>query len=395
MLFSGAMLILTLGNNLTLPRYLMPLATYVLVIYLVMVGDGIRDEGILGFILVIALAGLLIGEYWVAFYTLAGILAVTIIGLGQFNGWFPTITDLAFSPSRIIIIDIIFVLIGAVIYVTIANLEHVLEQVQEHEFEIKKSNLALLNIQAGLEERIAERVRKLNITREEAETAHAEIEKQVWQTRGLAQLGNLIRGEQDAPELASKMIRHLCTYLDAMVGAIFLCDENDWLHCVGTYAYSGDQSPRFAFGEGIVGQAAQGKKTIHLTDIPEDTVRITSGLSEFPPKNIIAVPFIFGEEVLGVFEIGSLRSFEEQQLHFLENAVESICIAFHTAQTRAQVDQLLVQTREQTEKLQGQGEELRAINEELQAQAENLRFANQELVVQAEQLRSYKRQGED
>ena len=98
---------------------------------------------------------------------------------------------------------------------------------------------------------------------------------------------------------------------------------------------------------------------------------------------------MFGEKVLGVVEIGSHYPIDQQQLQFLESAMESICIAFHTALTRAQVDRLLVQTRKQAEELQEQGEELRATNEELKMQAENLRVANQELQAQAEWLRTY------
>jgi len=382
-------------SRLTLPRILSTPVTFGIVIFLIMVGEGINDEAVLGFALVITLAGLLNGKVWTAIYTGAGIFVVTIIGLGQVYGWFPRLAAFNIQTSRIIVIDILLLFIGAIIYVTIANLERVLEQVQEREVELERSNQALLNIQSGLEERIAERVRNLNIAREEAETARDEIEKQIWQTKGLARLGEVIRGEQEIHELASKVIQHLCTYLNAQVGVVLLRNENDLLQRVGSYACSEDESTSFAFGEGIVGQAAQGQETILLTDIPGDAIHITSGLSDTMPTNIIAVPFIFGEEVLGVFEIGSLHSFDQQQLQFLENATESICIAFHTARTRTQVDQLLAQTRSQAEKLQEQGEELRAINEELQTQAENLRVANQELQAQAERLRSYERQGED
>ena len=181
MIFSGAMFILTLMDNLTLPRYLSPPVTYGIVVFLVIFGDGILDEATFGFILVIVLAGLLIGRFWVSFFTLAGMLAVTMIGLGQIYGWFPSLAEFSISTSRIFFMDTIFAFIGAVTYVTIANLERVLKQVQEREIDLEESNQALINIQAGLEERITERVRNLNSAREEAEAARAEIEQ-----RGLA-----------------------------------------------------------------------------------------------------------------------------------------------------------------------------------------------------------------
>lgn len=395
MLFSGGMFILTLQNNLTLPRYLTPPVTYGIVFFMVMVGEGVLDEAVLGFVLVIVLAGLLTSRIWVAVSTFAGVLAISIIGLGQIYGWFPRLAEYNVTAYRIIVINTIFVFIGAIVYVTIANLERVFEQVKEHEIELKKSNQALLTIQAELEERIADRVRNLNIAREEAEKARDEIEKQVWHTTGLAQLGIVIRGEQEVSELASKVIQHLCTYLEAQVGAIYLLDGQESLQQTGSYAIPREQQVSFELGEGIIGQAAKGKESILLTDIPEDAIHITSDLCDLPPKNLIVSPLIFGEEVLGVFEIGSLQSFEQIQLQFLGNATESISIAFHTAQTRAQVDKLLIQTQQQAEILQEQREELRAINEELETQAENLRVANQELQAQTERLRSFEGLDED
>jgi len=392
--FSACMYFIILRGNLTLPRIMIPPVTFVIVVFLVMVGAGVLDEAVLGFALIIALGGLLVGRIWVGIYTGAGILAVTIIGLCQVYGWFPRLAQYDVQMSGIIVIDILLLFIGAVIYIIIANLERVLDQVKERETELAESNQALLNIQAGLEERIAERVRHLNNSREDAEAAHLEIERQVWQTTGLAQLGDLIRGEQEAAELAAEIIRHLCTYLDAQVGALFLREQSH-LQCVGVYACSDDHLDSFEIGEGIVGQAAQDQQTVLLTDIPEETIRISSGLIDLPPKNLIAVPFSFDDEVTGVFEIGSLLPFDQRTREFLEKATESISVAFHTVETRAQVDQLLVQTRKQTEELQEQQEELRAINEELEAQAENLRVANQALQAQTDRLRSYERQGED
>ena len=395
MLFSSGMFVLTLQNNLTLPRYLTPPVTYGIVFFLVMVGEGVRDEAVLGFVLVIVLAGLLTGRIWVAVSTLAGVLAVTIIGMGQVYSWFPRLAEYDVVAYRIMVINTILIFIGAIVYVTIANLERVLEQVQEQEIKLKKSNQALLTIQAGLEERIADRVRNLNIAREEAENARDEIEKQVWHTTGLAQLGNVIRGEQDVSELASKVIEHLCTYLDAQVGVIYLLDGQEHLQQTGSYAVPRDQPSSFELGEGIIGQVAKGKETILLMDIPEDAFHITSDICDLPPNNVIASPLIFGGEILGVFEIGSLQSFDQIQLQFLRNATESISIAFHTAQTRSQVDKLLIQTQQQAEVLQEQREELRAINEELETQAENLRVANQELQTQTERLRSFEGLDED
>jgi putative methionine-R-sulfoxide reductase with GAF domain len=389
------MFMFTIRGNLDLPRLLLPPFTFGIVIYLIVIGEGIRDEGVLGLALVIALAGLLNGRMSAFIYTIAGIIAITIIGLVQINGWIPNLAKIPIYTSRIIITDILLFFLGAVICITIDNLEYMLKTLHQREAELEQSNLALTQAQSELEERIAERVRSLSTAREEAEAAREEIENQAWLTTGSAKLSDEIRGEQEIPELSSKIIRHLCSYLDAQVGAIFWLDENNILRQTGAYAFSGIQQSSFEIGESIIGQAAQNKETILMNDIPADLIRISSGLSDIPPKYVVAVPILFDDEVVGVFEIGSLHPFSQQQLQFLESTTESIGIAFHTAQTRAQVDQLLKQTQLQAEELQERQEEMRAINEELEVQAENLRVANLELQAQSEQLRSFEQGGQD
>ena len=64
---------------------------------------------------------------------------------------------------------------------------------------------------------------------------------------------------------------------------------------------------------------------------------------------------------------------------FLEAAMPPIAIAFNTAQARARIDELLVETQQQAEELQAQSEELRVANEELQTQTENLQRSEQDL----------------
>jgi hypothetical protein len=69
-------------------------------------------------------------------------------------------------------------------------------------------------------------------------------------------------------------------------------------------------------------------------------------------------PFIHNERVVGVIELGTLNDFSQAQLEFIETALDTIAIAFNTAQDRARIDELLAQTRQQTEDLEAQEETL-------------------------------------
>lgn len=367
----AVLLVMIWRGNFHWPRLLLPFVALLLTIYLLVVGDGVRDEGVLGLVLAITLASLLLGRRWVAAYTVAGVVTVIAVGLAQELGLI--LPDWEFGEIWISVIVLVLqiIFIGALVYITIGGLERALRTVHQREAELAQSNQALLEIQSALEDRIAERVRNLHLAREEAETARREVEQQAWLTNGLAQLGDVMGGEQTIPELASNVISFLCRYLDAPVGALFLWDGSQ-LELSGCFACTPGWEPVFALGEGLVGQSAQERQPLALTEIPPDAVRISTGLGESPPSQVVAVPFLFNQALIGVFEIGTVTGFSESHLAFLQSAAERIGVAFHTALAREKIDKLLEKTRQQAEELQRREEELQTINEELQAQVDHL-----------------------
>jgi CheY-like chemotaxis protein/HAMP domain-containing protein len=212
---------------------------------------------------------------------------------------------------------------------------------------------------------------------------------QNWLKTGQAELGEKMSGDQSVVKLAQNVIGYVAPYLDAKVGAIFLKDDDDTLKLSGSYAYKTRKnlSNVFKIGEGLVGQTALEKQSIIITDVPEDYVKINSGVGEASPLNILVIPLINDEQVTGVIELGSFQKFSEIHLQFLEQASENIAIAFESALSRKRVKELLEQTQNQAEELQSQQEELKVTNEELQSQQEELRVANEELEEQASNLK--------
>ncbi|MFZ6027780.1 MAG: substrate-binding domain-containing protein, partial [Chloroflexota bacterium] len=215
--------------------------------------------------------------------------------------------------------------------------------------------------------------------RRDTEAANATLAAQIWQTAGQAQLNEKMRGEQDIATLADNVIDQLCQYLDASIGALYTLEDTQ-LKLAGTYAYRRkNRVETFEIGEGLAGQAAKKKRLISM-ELPEDYLRIaSSSLGEVRPRHVVFAPLVYDNQVVGVTEMGTLTHFTEQQLAFLNKAIESIAIAFMTAQARARVNELFAQTRQQAEELQAQEEELRATNEELEAQTESLRASEERL----------------
>jgi transcriptional regulator with GAF, ATPase, and Fis domain len=125
-----------------------------------------------------------------------------------------------------------------------------------------------------------------------------------------------------------------------------------------------------------VGQAAVDGKALY-TDVPSDTLIISTGLTDIKPRQIAAAPFFMNGKVVGVLELVTLSEFTESHLELWSRISETLGAAFHTVQTRQRLAELLAASQQQAEELQAQEEELRAANEELQAQSENLKVVRE------------------
>jgi CheY-like chemotaxis protein/CHASE3 domain sensor protein len=217
--------------------------------------------------------------------------------------------------------------------------------------------------------------------------AEQESANKNWLLTGNFTLNEKTRGEKAEGELAQAVIDQVCDYLKAQVGVMYLY-ENGHLNLSGSYAfhYRKQNSSIIRIGEGLVGQAAQEKKTIVFTEIPDDYIKINSGLGNTTPKNIIILPLLQDGSLKGVMEIGATREFSELDIQFLNMIGENLAIVFNAAQSRTKLKELLEETQRQAEELEAQQEELKQSNEELQEKTGLLQKSEAELKAQQEEL---------
>jgi PAS domain S-box-containing protein len=226
-----------------------------------------------------------------------------------------------------------------------------------------------------------------------------QVQRQAWLKAGVAKLIEVMIGDQDLTTLASNVISELSTYLDAQIGAVYLAGNGDGttFSLVGSYAYRKrkDLSNVFKMGEGLVGQAALEKQQILVRNVPEDYIKITSGLGERIPKFICVTPFIREGRVKGVVEVGTLTEMTEQQMEYLSQAMSALAVAVESAEARTNLAKSLTESRSLTEQLQTQQEELRTANEELEEQTQALKASEGELRAQQEELQATNEELED
>jgi len=118
---------------------------------------------------------------------------------------------------------------------------------------------------------------------------------------------------------------------------------------------------------------------------------LSSGFGIITPKNLIAIPFLFENSVVGVVELGSINSFSEQEIEYLNFVSDSIAIAIVSCLSPEKTSQLLEETQRQAEELEVQQEELRQSNDELLAKTDLLQQSEMTLKATARGTQSCKR----
>jgi len=217
-----------------------------------------------------------------------------------------------------------------------------------------------------------------------------------WLKTGQAGLAHELRGELEPVEAANRVVRFLARHLDAPVGALYSYSDGEALQLLGQYARSpdvsaGDAVPTFRMGEGLVGQAALQEEVTVISEPPAEYLRIHSGLGEAAARVIVLLPLLHAGKVTGVLELGLFKPWSDLYTELLLSVRETAAIAIEVARARAAVGSLLAETRQQSQRLATQEEELRVTNEELQAQQEELTQSNEELTQQTEELEAQRR----
>ncbi|MFE1492955.1 HAMP domain-containing protein [Streptomyces olivaceus] len=226
--------------------------------------------------------------------------------------------------------------------------------------------------------------------------------EQDWLKGNLARISGLMQGRRDLQDVASLIMSELTPVVSAQHGAFFLAmpladgqeqagaDGDPYeLRMLGSYGYSmGSMPTSFRPGEALVGTAAQEKRTILVENAPSGYLKISSGLGEAPPAQVIVLPVLFEGQVLGVIELASFTPFTHIQKDFLNQIAEMIATSVNTISVNTKTEVLLSQSQELTEQLRERSAELeqrqkalQSSNAELEEKAELLAQQNRDIEV--------------
>jgi len=233
----------------------------------------------------------------------------------------------------------------------------------------------------------------LSRLREKHNNVRIKEEEQIWVANGLANFSQLLKDDHfNVDEIANKIVSQLTKYVGANQCGLFLVDDSDqdnvFLDLKGMYAYGRKKHDvkKINLGEGLVGQCYLEGSYIHMTQVPANFVKITSGLGEATPRCILLIPLKMEGNSVGVMEFAFFNPISSILIDFLTKVSENIASLFIKIKENERVTKLLNQSEQLRKELQAREADLNQSIEEMNAIQEKLNLQNQELVAAQSKL---------
>ncbi|HZQ49081.1 MAG TPA: HAMP domain-containing protein [Candidatus Dormibacteraeota bacterium] len=231
---------------------------------------------------------------------------------------------------------------------------------------------------AILKDKINEMIRNLRETT-------LKTKEQDWLKTNLARFARMLQGQRDLQTVTRMIMSELAPLVNADHGAFFIMNTatggEPQLTFQAGYAYKPRKgvATEYALGEGLVGQCAVDRRRILLSNVPANYVKISSGLGEGTPFNILILPVLFEGDVRAVIELASFQAFSDIHQDFLDQLMDGIGVVLNNIEANSRTEGLLRQSQTLANELQSQQDQLRHTNAELEEKANQLAQQNSEI----------------
>jgi CheY-like chemotaxis protein/signal transduction histidine kinase/HAMP domain-containing protein len=221
--------------------------------------------------------------------------------------------------------------------------------------------------------------------------------EQDWLKSNLARFTSMLQGQRDLATVGTRLLSELVPLVNAHQGVIYqMLSESEgasYLTLLARYAddHRGGYPVQLRLGEGLIGQSAVEKRRIHVAQIPQDTVAISSTLLDAVPRSLLVLPVVFEDQIKAVIALASLHDFDPAHLAFLDQLTSSIGIVLNSIEATMRTEALLTQSQELARELQTQQSELQQSNEQLELKAQQLAERNREVEAKNQEIEQARR----
>ncbi|WP_339262905.1 ATP-binding protein [Solibacillus sp. FSL W7-1472] len=209
------------------------------------------------------------------------------------------------------------------------------------------------------------------------------LENRQWFQTNLAEVVTAYQGVDTLDELGEVLLNSLTTRTHSVYGAFYIQDirNKNKFNKIAAFAETGDNVGRESFevGQGFIGQSVKEKRILSYDNKDNSFHYLETALGNIPISNGIIVPIFFGQEVVAVFELASLKPYSQLHRDLIKEVVVHLGVTINSIIGRMEVIRLLNESQAMTEELQVQSEELQTQSEELKMQTEELTTINERL----------------
>ena len=315
-----------------LASYTFVITGWVAVNFLAWNAAGIRDTGYIANIIIILLAGLLLGWRTALLFAGLSIIAGWGFAYAETNGI--TETNITTASSIVLDLTFIYILIAIILSITIGSLENSVKRVKISEKSLEDANEDLRKAQEGLEARVAEQTRDLALA---------------------AELGQDISQIRDFDELLTTAVERIRSRFDLYYAQIYLTNEDKTLlelsagtGMVGEALLKrGHQLPLDT--RSINGRAAQEKHPVLVADTAQSPIFRPNPSLPYT-RSEMAIPLIVGDRVLGVIDLQSTTpgGLNEDNLSAFESVAGQLAITLENVSLFKAQAQLAQELQEKT-----------------------------------------------
>jgi transcriptional regulator with GAF, ATPase, and Fis domain len=230
----------------------------------------------------------------------------------------------------------------------------------------------------NLEKNIYERTKELRSQHDLLILHQQKEQQQSWINNGIAQINDILAdNKNDFTALSDKVLSKLVKYIGANFGVLYMLNQfetNDpYLELISDYGCSNEtreQKSKIYTNTGMLGAAFTENRVMIINDIPENYIKIKSGLGESKPKSLIIIPLSIEDNVFGMLEIASFKSFTDLETEFVKRIALNIAAQLNNTRMNEKNLQLIEKYKEQEQLMSEKEEEMRQNFEELKLMRE-------------------------
>lgn len=157
------------------------------------------------------------------------------------------------------------------------------------------------------------------------------------------ELSKLLITSLDPEILLNKALARVVDLTDSHMGIVYIHDEeNKLLKPLAFYGVGEGELKTIKIGEGLPGICAVERKAIVLKDILDDSLILEAGFAKIRPKGVAWFAMCYKDKLLGVFAVGSLKPYNEDEIKHMEYLVAQIAIALDNTTIHKEVERLSI-----------------------------------------------------